>query len=477
MPEVVLVGEGVEVGADRRGRRRGARKLAAKPRRGPSRISTRPGPMRVAEGGEDRARRVGRAVVAGDEPPVAVALGGDGRELGRAGSARRCRCPSGWRRAPAVHPRLPRSSGSRSRPRMAESGGAVKPAAAAAVAGGCRPGADARRPKPLAGACPGRVWKSGRLDREERLGSMRPAPRHRRHPQERGALHPRMGRLPPGARRRPLLRRRQRRDDGSSGAPRRPRPRRASSTTCPSPASPACRRSCRPTPRSCAATAPRPTGSPSSTPTSSCCRRRRGGACARSSPPSTGRPEVGAVAVNWALYGSSGETAARPEPVIERFPPGDGGRLAAPPPLQDHPAAARPSPGSTRPRTSSACVRHLPPVHADGRAGRPLPGGLPGLSRAVVWAPLRLNHYVVKSREEFLRPQAAARPRHHRRAARPRVLRRARPQRGASTRCRPGWSRRPGPRSGGSPPPVARRAGSAASPPWSAPALGAVGPV
>jgi hypothetical protein len=41
-------------------------------------------------------------------------------------------------------------------------------------------------------------------------------------------------------------------------------------------------------------------------------------------------------------------------------------------------------------------------VHSDGSPVRRHPLGLEGLSEAVVWSPLRLNHYVVKSREEFL---------------------------------------------------------------------------
>ena len=41
-------------------------------------------------------------------------------------------------------------------------------------------------------------------------------------------------------------------------------------------------------------------------------------------------------------------------------------------------------------------------VQADGRDLAPHPLGIDGLSREVVWGPLRLNHYVVKSREEFL---------------------------------------------------------------------------
>ena len=111
-------------------------------------------------------------------------------------------------------------------------------------------------------------------------------------------------------------------------------------------------------------------------------------------------PEVGAVAVNWALYGSSGETAARPEPVIERFT----ARAQRQSRLSRHfksilrPAAfagLHATPHLFRLRPGRALV------HADGSPLEPLNERLPGLSRAVPWAPLRLNHYVVKSREEF----------------------------------------------------------------------------
>ena len=177
------------------------------------------------------------------------------------------------------------------------------------------------------------------------------------------------------------------------------------------------------------------------------------------------RPGAGAVTVNWAVYGSSGETAARPGLVVERFIARDGDRFTAASPLQDHPAAA----GLRWPPRDPA---PLPPasgtyaVHADGRPVRTVPGEPPGVSEAAVWTPLRLNHYVVKSREEFLRREQ---PRG--RASRP--PRSAIPgsstpttATSSSTRRRAGWSRPPGPRSGGSSSACGSEAGSAASPPW-----------
>jgi hypothetical protein len=111
------------------------------------------------------------------------------------------------------------------------------------------------------------------------------------------------------------------------------------------------------------------------------------------------RPAAGAVAVNWAIHGSSGETRVRPGLVIERFTARD--RDASPlhrqyktilspafAGLHDTPHVFRLQPG-----------RHE--IHVDGQPVRPHPDSPPGLSEAVILSPLRLNHYVVKSREEF----------------------------------------------------------------------------
>ena len=111
---------------------------------------------------------------------------------------------------------------------------------------------------------------------------------------------------------------------------------------------------------------------------------------------------VGAVAVNWALYGSSGRLEAGPGLVVERFARRAEQGLF---PANHHfksilRTAAGPEPGG-----NPHAFRLPDPwrtVQADGRDLAPHPLGINGLSREVVWGPLRLNHYVVKSREEFL---------------------------------------------------------------------------
>jgi hypothetical protein len=112
-------------------------------------------------------------------------------------------------------------------------------------------------------------------------------------------------------------------------------------------------------------------------------------------------PLVGAVAVNWALYGSAGLLRTAPAPVIERFDRrAEQGRLANHHFKSVVRTAAGPAVGET-----PHAFRLLAPyrmVHADGSPVRPHPLGLSGLSAGVVWEPLRLNHYAVKSREEFL---------------------------------------------------------------------------
>ena len=113
-----------------------------------------------------------------------------------------------------------------------------------------------------------------------------------------------------------------------------------------------------------------------------------------------GRPGVGAVAVNWAAYGSAGEDKARPGLVIERFP----ARAPRDTLLNRHYKTI------LRPR-AFAGVHETPhlfrlrsgfhAVHADGSPVAPYSDRHHGLSQAILWSPLRLNHYVVKSREEF----------------------------------------------------------------------------
>jgi hypothetical protein len=114
-------------------------------------------------------------------------------------------------------------------------------------------------------------------------------------------------------------------------------------------------------------------------------------------------PGIGAIAVNWAVYGSSGLERADPRPVIERFT-----RRAA----QDARTSRhfktilRPDAFAGTGRTPHAFL--LKPgfriVHADGSRMAP---EREGVSRRCLWAPLRVNHYVVKSRQEFLERKRA----------------------------------------------------------------------
>lgn len=118
--------------------------------------------------------------------------------------------------------------------------------------------------------------------------------------------------------------------------------------------------------------------------------------------------DVGAVAVNWAVYGSGGETEARPEPVIERFQ-----------------SRARRNINLNKRYKSivrvSACAgtsdnphrfelrSGFRTVHADGTDLELFHPSRTGMSREVRWSPMRLNHYIVKSREEFDRKRLRGR--------------------------------------------------------------------
>lgn len=122
------------------------------------------------------------------------------------------------------------------------------------------------------------------------------------------------------------------------------------------------------------------------------------------------RPEIGAVAVNWALYGSSGEEMAREGLVVERFT-----ARAARDTLFNHhyKSILRPAAFAGMHETPHLfrLRRGYVTVHADGSTAEPYDGLHHGLSRAIPWAPVRLNHYVVKSREEFFerkRPRGRA---------------------------------------------------------------------
>jgi Glycosyl transferase family 2 len=121
-------------------------------------------------------------------------------------------------------------------------------------------------------------------------------------------------------------------------------------------------------------------------------------------------PSIGAVALNWAIYGSSNRVQAGDGLVIERF------THRAP---QDFPVNLHAKPFARM----SACAGpwwnpHAVALHA-GRytdtcgqdvawdTTRPDPVGM---TTKVVWDVLRVDHFVVKSHEEFLAKQARGSP-------------------------------------------------------------------
>lgn len=110
---------------------------------------------------------------------------------------------------------------------------------------------------------------------------------------------------------------------------------------------------------------------------------------------------IGAVALNWATYGSAGRKEYSPDPVIERFTARG---------MQDF--------GVNRHYKSIVSVQayetthdnpHLFKLKADyhyvGSDGEPLrhdSNGIKGISDNVCWKNMRLNHYIVKSYDEFI---------------------------------------------------------------------------
>jgi hypothetical protein len=121
------------------------------------------------------------------------------------------------------------------------------------------------------------------------------------------------------------------------------------------------------------------------------------------------RSEVGAIAVNWALYGSSGHRHADEGLVIERFTR-RAARFRFP---NRHFKSIVRSAAAVGVGPNPHVFELLPPfrtVHCDG-GELSAHAGLRGLSADVPWRPLRINHYVVKSREEFMtrkRPRGRA---------------------------------------------------------------------
>lgn len=110
-------------------------------------------------------------------------------------------------------------------------------------------------------------------------------------------------------------------------------------------------------------------------------------------------PGLGAIGLNWCTYGSAGEIAFRPRAVLERFQR-RGARLHEVNPhvktlLRRGAGLAIINPHAF---ALEAGCRY---VHADGRDLHWHETTGAGVAQDVVWEPVRLNHYPVKSRQEF----------------------------------------------------------------------------
>ncbi|MBA6125306.1 glycosyltransferase family 2 protein [Pseudomonas fulva] len=111
-------------------------------------------------------------------------------------------------------------------------------------------------------------------------------------------------------------------------------------------------------------------------------------------------PDIGAIAINWAIYGSSNQKNYNTGLVISRFTkraPQEFG-------VNQH--------FKSMVRTTAYESIHRNPhifnlkenfryIQSDGNTLRPDTKGRDGLSEDVCWRNLRLNHYIVKSQEEF----------------------------------------------------------------------------
>jgi len=117
-------------------------------------------------------------------------------------------------------------------------------------------------------------------------------------------------------------------------------------------------------------------------------------------------PEVGAIALNWACYGSSGKLEYEEGFVVERFE-----RRAEQNAFINHHyksivrsaafAGTGGNPHHFRLKDGFSYVT------ADGEPLRLMAQRGAGLSASVVWTNARINHYVVKSRQEFFEKKAA----------------------------------------------------------------------
>lgn len=112
-------------------------------------------------------------------------------------------------------------------------------------------------------------------------------------------------------------------------------------------------------------------------------------------------PDTGAIVLNWATYGSSGAEMESAEPVIERFTRRSNEDWSV-----DHHVKTIVRTTAYASTGTNPHYFELKPGwqsrHADGTLYSPHPEFGHGLSEALVEAPVRVNHYIIKSRQEFL---------------------------------------------------------------------------
>lgn len=118
--------------------------------------------------------------------------------------------------------------------------------------------------------------------------------------------------------------------------------------------------------------------------------------------------DAGAIAVNWSIYGSSNHVEENNLPIIERF----SRRAEKACSINNHYKSIVRTKAVLRVGKNPHCFFLKRGYHLFDPSGNPLVGmeNRPGLSREVKWEKIRLNHYVVKSWNEFaLRKRARGR--------------------------------------------------------------------
>ena len=117
--------------------------------------------------------------------------------------------------------------------------------------------------------------------------------------------------------------------------------------------------------------------------------------------------DVGVVALNWAVFGSAARVGATRELVTERFVRRAVDAFSA----NHHYKSVVRSKAYAGPGTNPHYFKTTNGYRTVQADGRPVVHHRPasGISRDVVWHPLRINHYVVKSKEEFDRKRARGR--------------------------------------------------------------------